>query len=91
MKVTEARFIQVMNDDDLGGQGLSEKGCNAIKGLLIVQKYLPDRGIEGANHDVIYSVGIEALVEAGITEADVVELRHQNWMLEDDTFLACFV
>jgi hypothetical protein len=86
------RFLEIMNDDEAGGEKMfAEKGCNAVKGLLILQKYLPLSGIEGANHDVIYSVSVEKIVEAGITEEDAVELRAQNWMAEDDEVLACFV
>ncbi len=87
----EQRFLKIMSDDDIGGSLLSQKGCNAIKGLLIIQKYLPLDGVEGANHDIIYSVDIDRLIEAGITEADAIYLRRQNWMVEDDMYLACYV
>ena len=65
-------------------------GCNALQGLIIINKYLPKKGIEGANHDVIYSCEVEEIIEAGITESDVVQLRRLNWMTED-SYLACFV
>ena len=86
------RFLEIMNDDEIGGTKMfSETGCNATKGLLVLQKYLPLSGIEGANREVIYSVSVEKIVEAGITEEDAIELRAQNWMAEDDEVLACFV
>lgn len=88
--MNEERFLEIMKDDCLGGRKLNE-GCNAVKGLLIIQKYLPLSGIEGANHDIIYSVKVEKIVSAGITEEDAIELREQNWMVQDDTYLACFV
>ena len=90
--MNEERFLEIMNDEDIGGVGLmAEKGCNAVKGLLIIQKYLPLKGIEAANHDVIYSANVADLIKAGITEDDAIELRRQNWMTEDDSYLACFV
>jgi hypothetical protein len=55
-------FEEIMNDEDEGGKLLSEKGCNAMKGLLMIRKYLPDAGIEGASHDVIFSVDASELV-----------------------------
>ena len=67
------------------------EGDNALRGLNIVAKYIPnDIVLEGADHDVIYSVDIDKLIEAGITIKDAEELRELNWMLEDDS-LACFV
>lgn len=66
------------------------EGDNAMQGLLIITKYLPNRGITGADHDVIYSASVEEIVDAGITEKDVRELRRLNWMVEYGG-LACFV
>ena len=72
----EERFKEIMDDEDIGGVGMfAEEGCNAVKGLLIIKKYLPLKGIEGANHDIIYSISVESIVEAGITEDDAIELR----------------
>jgi len=82
-------FLEIMDDEDSGSR-LFEKGCNALTGLLIIQKYLPNRGIEAAGHDIIYSAEVEELVEAGITEEDTVLLRDYNWMVDEES-LACFV
>ena len=87
--MNEDKFLEILNSDDSGSR-LFEKGCNALTGLLIIQKYLPSRGIEAAEHDVIYSAGVEELVEAGITEEDTVLLRDYNWMVDEES-LACFV
>ncbi len=84
-------FISIMSDDDKGGSLLSEAGDNALKGLLIISKYLPKKGIEGADHDIIYSVGVDEIIEAGITIEDTEMLRDQNWMVEDEEYLACYV
>jgi len=63
---------------------------NAVLGLLLIRKYLPKAGIEGADHDVIFGADIETLVKAGITKDDALMLKSLNWMIQDDS-LACFV
>ena len=83
--MTEERFIELMGED--GGKW---EGDNAYEGLTIIKKYT-DNLIQGAGHDVIWSEDISTLIEKGITEEDVKELRRLNWMVEDSTYLACFV
>ena len=85
------RFYEILNDDDLGGSKLSDEGCATMKGLKIIEKYIPGAGIEGAGHDVIYSVDVDKLIEAGITEEDTEELRALNWMVEEESYMAHFV
>lgn len=87
--MTRERFTELMK----GKSALSEyTKCNALLGLQIITKYLPESGIEGAQHDVIFSATISEILEAGITEEDVIELRKLNWMIdESSTGLACFV
>jgi len=66
-------------------------GDNALQGLNIISKYLPGKKLlQGAAHDIIYSVDVNDLISAGITTKDVEELQRLNWMVEDD-YLACFV
>ena len=62
-----------------------------MQGLLIIQKYTPNKGIEGADHDIIYSVDIDELIAAEITEEDAIKLRSLNWMVSDNSYMACFV
>lgn len=62
----------------------------AFLGLQIIRKYCPKEGISGSEHDIIYSVSADILVEAGITVEDAIQLRLMNWMIEDD-YLALFV
>jgi len=62
----------------------------ALLGLNLIARYLPKSGVEAANHDVIYSVSVDELLEAGLTKEDAKELRDMNWMIEEDHF-ACFV
>ena len=88
-RMTEERFRELMKGDS----ALSEyEQDNALLGLNLIANYLPNKGIEGAEHDVIYSVSIDDIIAAGITEKDVIELRRLNWMISEDGYgLACFV
>ena len=86
------QFEKIMNDDDNGGSKLGTiKDDNAFLGLQIIRKYLPQSGIEGADHDIIWSVDVDKLINAGITEKDAIELRALNWMIEGYGYMACFV
>lgn len=83
--MTEERFIEIMEGDSGDWEG-----DNAYQGLQILSKYTSNL-IQGARHDAIYSENIDTLIEAGITEEDVIKLRDLNWMVEDEMYLACFV
>jgi hypothetical protein len=64
--------------------------CNVFLGLQIIRKYIPKAGVEGAEHDIIYSAVIYDLIEAGITREDAEELCRLNWFIDEDT-MACYV
>ncbi len=83
-----ARFEEIMEANCDGRW----EGDNAYKGLTIIAKYFNDKAnlIEGADHDIIYSVGVREILDSGITELDAVALRNFNWRIEDDG-LACYV
>ncbi|MFX1452438.1 MAG: hypothetical protein ACFFCM_16480 [Promethearchaeota archaeon] len=88
--MTEEKFIELMESNE--DFDVSWEGCNVFSGLKIITKYLPKKGIEGAEHDIIYSVFISDLIDAGITEEDIVALRKLNWMIDEtNTGLACYV
>lgn len=89
--MTEEEFVKIMEDEDID---VDIRGpCNACAGLDIIRKYVPQKGIEYAAHDVIGSVYISNIVEAGITEEDAIKLRSLNWMIDEvcGESLACFV
>lgn len=66
------------------------EGDNAFQGLQILSKYTT-KLICGADHDVIYSVDIDDIVEA-ISEEDANALAMLNWTLDSDNdCFACFV
>jgi hypothetical protein len=81
------RFEEIMDGDSRLGD---YDDNNAFLGLQIIRKYMPKKGVEGAQHDIIYSVDADELIEAGLTEEDATELRNLNWMISEDS-LACFV
>lgn len=88
--MTEERITEILKDQDIE---VSWEGDNFAQGLLIIMKYFNVSEkciVEGADHDVIYSVFISILAESDITEEDVLALRKLNWM-EQDGALACFV
>jgi len=84
------QFEKIMNGKNGGKDLYHLKDNNAFVGLQIIRKYCPTKGVEGADHDVIYSVPANDLVAADITEEDAIRLRNINWMIEDDV-MACFV
>jgi len=89
--MNEEKLIEIMSDDDIGGELLPESKDNALEGLEILNKFANKSVLEGASHDVIWSINIDEAIENGITEEDVFKLRRLNWMLEDDDYFACFV
>ena len=83
----QEKFKELMSQDNSSDFSAD----NVFEGLMIIRKYCPGKSFEGAGHDVIYSVDISDLINAGITEEDVIKLRNLNWMLQDGEYLACFV
>lgn len=84
-KMTYERFEEIFDETDSGDWS----GDNAFQGLQIVSKYTTNL-VQAAEHDMIYSESIEALIDAKITEEDVIKLAKLNWMIEEDS-LACYV
>jgi uncharacterized protein YihD (DUF1040 family) len=65
------------------------EGDNAFQGLQILAKYTEKNVICAAEHDIIYSINAEDIIEI-LSEEDAIKLAQLNWMLEDDYF-ACYV
>jgi hypothetical protein len=88
--MTQERFVEIMEGDCDGDWD----GDNAVQGLEIIAKYISPKETDiicGAGHDIIWSVNIDQIIEKGITEEDAVKLRELNWMVEDESYLACYV
>ena len=64
-------------------------GDIAYLGLVILSKYSKNL-IRCAEHDKIYSLGLNEAIDASITDDDITELAKMNWMIDEDSF-ACFV
>ena len=65
------------------------EGDNAFQGLQILSKYT-NKLINGADHDIIFSCDIDDVIET-ITEDDAIALAKLNWIIEEDSYFACFV
>lgn len=88
--MTVERFHQIFEEADS-----KWTGDNAFAGLQIIAKYIDPKQndiIKGAEHDVLYSVNVDKIIEAGITEEDAIALAQLNWSI-DEGFdgLMCFV
>lgn len=68
------------------------KDDNVLKGLQIIASYFPEDTIvlQGAEHDIIYSVDVDELLDAGLTEENAIKLKNLNWTIYND-YLACYV
>jgi ADP-glucose pyrophosphorylase len=84
--ITREELINIMSNEDTDWNG-----DNAFQGLQILSKY-SDNLIIAAEHDIIYSVDVDDVIEKGITKEDAIALRKLNWMIESDVdCLACFI
>lgn len=89
MKIVKDREeLEKIFDED---NDINWEGDNAFLGLEILSKYT-EHLIQGAGHNIIYSIDIDGILEKKITVSDAVDLRKLNWMLcgECDS-LACYV
>lgn len=87
--MTEEQFQTIFKDTNADWQG-----DNAFQGLMIISKYISPAKktlIVAAGHDIIHSVYVKDLLEAGLTEEDAVSLRKLNWMITEYDSLACFI
>ena len=85
---TRDNFIELLETDN----DYDYDGCPILQGLQIIANYMPGkRLIEGADHDIIYSVDIDTLIDAGITVSDVIMLGNYNWHVADEEYLANYV
>lgn len=65
-------------------------GDNAFQGMQILSKYNTNL-LRAAEHDIIYSVDIDDVLEA-ITEEDAIALAQLNWHIDEEfDCFCCFV
>lgn len=83
-KLTKEEFTSIIFDD-ISWEIPSKTPCCVIAGLKIIEKYIPNkRLVGGTDHDMIYSVSVDDIINAGITQEDVVKLRNLGWNKEND-------
>lgn len=82
--MTREALEKIFNDTDSKWEG-----DNAFKGLQILSKYT-DTLIQGADHDIIFSVEVDEIIEQ-LTEEDATSLAMLNWMIHDGAYFACYV
>ncbi len=82
--ITQEEIEQIFNNTKSKWEG-----DNAFQGLQILSKYT-DTLIQGAGHDIIFSVYVGEIIELGITKEDAIKLALLNWMIYEDC-LSCFV
>jgi len=72
---------------------VSWDGDNALEGLNIIARYFPCKTVlQAADHDIIYSVDAQEVLDAGLSVQDAQRLAHLNWMIDSDSdCLACYV
>lgn len=88
MEMDSEALKKILDDKDAKWDG-----DNAFKGLQIIAKYIdPEKKtiLCGGAHDQIWSVSLDAICAAGLTEEDAQALAMLNWM-EDEDSLSCFV
>jgi len=80
--LTEEELLEIF-EKDLPRD--DSKDNSIFAGLLIIRKYIPGAGIEAADHDIVFSVGADNLLEAGLTNEDAENLAKLDWMIDEDS------
>jgi len=63
---------------------------NTFIGLSIIAKY-SNYVVQGANHDMIWSEDLDNLIDADITDEDIMDLTSLGFFIEDGEYLAKYV
>ena len=68
----------------------SEENDNTFLGLSIIAKY-SNYVVQGASHDVIWSEDLDNLIDADITDEDIIRLAELGFFIEDGEYLVKYV
>lgn len=89
-KLTMKRIYELFGENsDISSKW---KGDNFFQGLQIIAKYIDPMKedlIVAAEHDMIYSVEGQQLLDAGITDDDLVALAGLNWSFDEEIEQFC--
>ena len=76
MNIMTIKELEAIYDEEAG----YVEGDSIFQGLEILARYAGGkRVIQAAEHDEIYSLRIEDVLEAGLTRGDAVDLRDFGW------------
>ena len=81
--MTPERLEEILSTEESPSD--QSKPCHILQGLNLIAKYLPNKGIEGAAHDMVYACDVSELAEAGITEDDALLLVRLGWLSDYDS------
>lgn len=80
--MTVDEFLEIINSDVYSKEYMYVDGL--FEGLKIFKKYGPLE-IESAGHDIVYSVDVEKIIDAGITKEDAAMLSKMGWFVDTET------
>ena len=89
--MTRERFEEIFEKTETDFKKHEKLGDSTLAGLNIIAKYFPRNAIQGADHDILYSAGVDKLIDAGITEEDVILLAELNFIIHDGDYIASYV
>lgn len=75
------RMEEILSSEDFS----EHKADGVFLGLELMRKYIPTATIEAAEHDMIFSVGIDELCKTDISEEAVMALFNYGWCIEYDS------
>ena len=82
--MTKKKFEEIMGK---GIKSYKEGEDDGYMGFNILAKYT-NNILQGADHDIIYSENVDKLIEAGITEEEVLALNAYGWHIQDSEYIA---
>lgn len=85
--ITREKFDEIFERTSINA---TLSGDTAFKGLQILSNYT-NHLIQAAEHDMIFSISVDELIELEITEEDVIKLARLNWLISEYDNLFSFV
>jgi len=82
--MTEKQLREIMDNDSSMSMKKYEDVDRALEGFKILAKYSPKHVVQGAGHDIVWSLDIIDAIKFGITEEDAKTLCEMNWFIDDE-------
>lgn len=88
----EKRTDEITNIFDTTSSDLKNiDGDSTFLGFQIISKYTKNI-VQCAEHDIVYSIGVDEIIELNVTDEDLIQLAKLNWFIDGDgNSLASFV